>query len=57
MHLLLILLIALSSAYVSRVLNYAFRMHPGEDIQTSLANFAKQNNLKAASISTCVGNV
>ncbi len=36
---------------------YAIRLNPGDEIRSSLMNFAKEKNLSAASISTCAGCV
>ena len=37
--------------------SYAFRLKPGEDLKKEIELFVKQNNIKAAIISTCVGSL
>lgn len=34
---------------------YSLRLKPGDDLRKQLLEFAKQNNIKASSIVTCVG--
>ena len=42
---------------LSRISSIALRLHPNEDIMTTIVNFAKNHNIEAASISTAVGSV
>lgn len=37
--------------------SYAFRLKPGEDLKKEIELFVKNNNIKAAGISTCVGSL
>jgi len=37
--------------------SYAFRLKPGQDLKQEIELFVKQNNIKAACISTCVGSL
>lgn len=36
---------------------YALRLHPGDDLRQQLLAFVAQNNLKAATVLTCVGSL
>ena len=36
---------------------YAFRLHYGQDLKAEINKFAKQENIKAGVIVTCVGNL
>lgn len=37
--------------------SYAFRLKPGEDLKKEIELFVKNNHIKAAGISTCVGSL
>jgi predicted DNA-binding protein with PD1-like motif len=37
--------------------SFAFRLKPGEDLKKEIELFVKENNIKAAGISTCVGSL
>lgn len=36
---------------------YAIRLHPGQDLRLEIERFAKQENLQAGFIATCVGSL
>jgi predicted DNA-binding protein with PD1-like motif len=45
------------TAESSRVISYAFRLKPGQDLKLELARYAKEANLKAAAILSGVGSL
>jgi len=53
----LIALISFASCQQSNVETYALRLKPGMDLKKEMAAFVETNQLKSASISTCVGSL
>lgn len=54
---LLTILISFASCKQNSVETYALRLKPGMDLKKEMAAFVETNQLKSASISTCVGSL